>query len=461
MKKILGLDLGTGSIGWALVNEGENALEKSSIVKTGVRVNPLTADEQTNFEKGKPITTNADRTLKRGMRRNLQRYRMRRDCLAALLKDNGWISDGDVLAEQGNKSTFETWRLRAKAAEEEISLGQLARVLMMLNKKRGYKSNRKAKQDGEDGRLIDAIDVARRLYDEGLTPGQYALSLMREGKNYVPDFYRSDLKGEFDRIWDFQRRFYPDLLTDGLKAELEGKNKSQTWAICAKTFGISGLKRDKKGRELKEENYKWRDEAVRRKIDLEQLAVALQEVNGQLKNSSGYLGAISDRSKELYFKGMTVGQCQMAKLDENPNHSLKNEVFYRQDYLDEFERIWETQAKFHKELTPELKREIRDVVIFYQRPLKSQKGLVSFCEFESREVEIEVGGKKKTRTAGLRVCPKSSPLFQEFKLWQVINNIQVSGPVIPEKQLDLFGEPLARKHGKRFLKQEEKEKLFK
>ena len=118
MKKILGLDLGTGSIGWALVNEGESALEKSSIVKTGVRVNPLTADEQTNFEKGKPITTNANRTLKRGMRRNLQRYRMRRDCLAALLKDNGWIGDGDVLAEQGNKSTFETWRLRAKAAEE-------------------------------------------------------------------------------------------------------------------------------------------------------------------------------------------------------------------------------------------------------------------------------------------------------------------------------------------------------
>ena len=461
MKKILGLDLGTGSIGWALVNEGESALEKSSIVKTGVRVNPLTADEQTNFEKGKPITTNADRTLKRGMRRNLQRYKMRRDCLAALLKDNGWISDGDVLAEQGNKSTFETWRLRAKAAEEEISLGQLARVLMMLNKKRGYKSNRKAKQDGEDGRLIDAIDVARRLYDEGLTPGQYALSLMREGKNYVPDFYRSDLQGEFDRIWDFQCRFYPDLLTDGLKAELEGKNKSQTWTICAKTFGISGLKRDKKGRELKEENYKWRDEAVRRKIDLEQLAVALQEVNGQLKNSSGYLGAISDRSKELYFKGMTVGQCQMAKLDENPNHSLKNEVFYRQDYLDEFERIWETQAKFHKELTPELKREIRDVVIFYQRPLKSQKGLVSFCEFESREVEIEVGGKKKIRTAGLRVCPKSSPLFQEFKLWQVINNIQVSGPVIPEKQLDLFGASTAFKHGKRFLSQEEKETLFK
>ena len=59
MKKILGLDLGVGSIGWALVNEAEQADEKSSIIKLGVRVNPLTVDEQTNFEKGKPITTTA------------------------------------------------------------------------------------------------------------------------------------------------------------------------------------------------------------------------------------------------------------------------------------------------------------------------------------------------------------------------------------------------------------------
>lgn len=71
MKKILGLDLGTNSIGWAVVKEAETADEHSSIVKLGVRVNPLTVDELTNFEKGKSITTNADRTLKRSMRRNL------------------------------------------------------------------------------------------------------------------------------------------------------------------------------------------------------------------------------------------------------------------------------------------------------------------------------------------------------------------------------------------------------
>ncbi len=52
MKKILGLDVGTNSIGWASVIEGENQTE-SEIKQIGVRVNPLTVDEQTNFEKGK------------------------------------------------------------------------------------------------------------------------------------------------------------------------------------------------------------------------------------------------------------------------------------------------------------------------------------------------------------------------------------------------------------------------
>ncbi len=77
MKKILGLDLGTTSIGWAFVNEDENK-DNSKIIDVGVRVIPLTTDEQLNFEKGKSITTNADRTLKRGARRNLDRYQLRR-----------------------------------------------------------------------------------------------------------------------------------------------------------------------------------------------------------------------------------------------------------------------------------------------------------------------------------------------------------------------------------------------
>ena len=444
MKKILGLDLGTNSIGWALVNEAENDNEKSSIIKLGVRVNPLTVDEQQNFEKGKSITTNADRTLKRSMRRNLQRYKLRRENLIEILKENGFISEETILSENGNRTTFETYRLRAKSATEKVSLEEFAKILLMINKKRGYKSSRKAKSQDE-GQLIDGMEVAKKLYNENLTPGQFCLQLLQEGKKHLPDFYRSDLQAEFDKIWEKQREFYSEILTDELKGNLQGKNEKATWAICAEPFQIVGVKRETKGEELKKENFAWRVQALSNKMDLENLAVVLQKVNGQINNSSGYLGAISDRSKELYFHKKTVGQYQIAVLAENPNASLRNMVFYRQDYLDEFNTIWETQKQFHSELTDKLKNEIRDVIIFYQRRLKSQKGLISFCEFESRKIEVEVDGKKKTKTVGSRVIPRSSPLFNEFRMWQVLNNLEISEKV--------------RGGGKRALEQEEKESL--
>lgn len=460
MKRILGLDLGTNSIGWAVVNEKESNEEKSSIERIGVRVVPLTTEEQQSFDKGKAITTNAKRTEKHGMRLNLFRYKMRRSYLIKLLKDGGLITDDTLLAENGNRTTFETYRLRAKAADEEIGLEELARVLLMINKKRGYKSNRKVKSEDEDGQIIDGMDVARHLYDNNLTPGQYASALFNEGKRNLPDFYRSDLKTEFDKVWNFQKAFYPNILTDELHDALQGKNEKQTWAICEQPFNVKGVKRTTKGFEQTRENYKWRAESLKQKMELEQLIVVLQKINGQINSSSGYLGAISDRSKELYFNHQTVGQYLMSQLDANPNCSLKNQVFYRQDYLDEFERVWETQARFHKELTPELKHKMRDCVIFYQRPLKSQKGLISFCEFESQEKEFEIDGKKKFKMTGLRVSPKSSPLFQEFRIWQTLNNVLVSGKIVPDRQIDLFGESVTYKQGKRCLEQEEKEILF-
>src|SRR5690606_26502054 len=82
------------------------------------------------------------------------------------------------------------------------------------------------------GQIIDGMAVAKRLYDENLTPGQLAFQLLYEGKRTLPDFYRSDLQAEFDKVWNFQKQFYL-FLTDELKEELRGKNEKATWAICA------------------------------------------------------------------------------------------------------------------------------------------------------------------------------------------------------------------------------------
>ena len=103
MKLIFGFDLGSTSIGWAVVQEKGNDTEASRILKLGVRVNPLTTDEKTNFEKGKPITTNANRRLAHGMRLNLSRYKQRRKELIKSLIRFKFISPDTVLCENGSK----------------------------------------------------------------------------------------------------------------------------------------------------------------------------------------------------------------------------------------------------------------------------------------------------------------------------------------------------------------------
>ena len=440
MKKVLGLDLGTTSIGWALVNEAENESEKSSIIKIGARIihygdNLVKVDKtgkisasmtpEEDFFSGKGLSPNAGRTKQRSARRNLQRYKLRRDNLIEILKEHSIIPADFIFSEEGNATTFRTYKNRALASTGEIPLEEFVRVLLMINKKRGYKSSRKAKGE-DDGQLIDGMAVAKQLYENDQTPGQFVFDLLKCGKKYVPDFYRSDLQAEFDKIWGFQKQFHPTVLTNDAYEKLKGQKKNATKDYFEKVLKIDTPEFIGKWDEKKLQRYELRSKAINQKLNIGEIAEALIEVNGDLNNSSGYLGAISDRSKELFFAKITVGQYLYKQLETNSHTSLKRQIFYRQDYLDEFNTIWENQEKYHKVLTLELKSKIRDVVIFYQRRLKSQKGLVSFCEFESRQIEVIVDGKKKIKTRGMRVIPKSSPLFQEFKIWQILNNVEIT-----------------------------------
>lgn len=66
-----------------------------------------------------------------------QRYKLRRENLKSILLEAGLITSDSKLNEDGKDTTFETHRLRTRAACEQISLEELARVLLMLNGKRG------------------------------------------------------------------------------------------------------------------------------------------------------------------------------------------------------------------------------------------------------------------------------------------------------------------------------------
>lgn len=415
MKRILGLDLGTTSIGWAFINESENENETSSIINSGVRIVPLTTDEEADFKKGNTISINADRTLKRGARRGLQRFKQRRYALLEIFSKIKFITADFIYAENGKETTFSSYQLRAKSATEVISKNELVQVLLMLNKKRGYKSSRKAKTT-EEGNAIDGMKIAKELFENNLTPGQWVYNSLTNGGKYIPDFYRSDLQKELEEIITFQKQFHPELINENLIEILQGKTKTITSQYFSKTLNIQLAENKGTREETKFQHYKWRNEALSQELDPNILAYILTEINHQTNQSSGYLGAISDRSKELYFNQQTVGQFQYNQLQKNQHAKLKNQVFYRQDYLDEFEKIWETQAKFHPELNDKLKSEVRDITIFYQRKLKSQKHLISFCEFEK----------------GHKAIPKSSPLFQEYRIWQNLNNIVVRNETTKE-----------------------------
>jgi CRISPR-associated endonuclease Csn1 len=98
MKTILGLDLGTNSVGWSLVETNIDDIQKGNaetkegkILGIGSRIIPMDGDAMSKFESGNPVSKTANRTQARGARRLLQRYKLRRTRLIKTLQILGWI----------------------------------------------------------------------------------------------------------------------------------------------------------------------------------------------------------------------------------------------------------------------------------------------------------------------------------------------------------------------------------
>ncbi|ARN56776.1 type II CRISPR RNA-guided endonuclease Cas9 [Sedimentisphaera salicampi] len=209
----LGLDIGTNSVGWALIDEKNN-----EILRTGVRVFPEGVDRDT---KGAEKSKNETRRLARGSRRNRARMKYRRDKLVRMLKRNGLLPASDI--EFSELLREDPYKLRAKAIQEKISLHQIGRVLFHINQRRGFKSNRKS-GDEKQGKVIkNANELQDEIDKSGLkTLGAYFASL-DTSKKRIRDNYtlRSMYEHEFEEIWKFQSRFYPEILTDRLKTKVK------------------------------------------------------------------------------------------------------------------------------------------------------------------------------------------------------------------------------------------------
>ena len=183
-----------------------------------------------------------------------------------------------------------------------------------------------------------------------------------------------------------------------------------------------------------------------RHVKSDAAAIVGDEGEKKKDSNSAYLAGIRANDEKLQDEHKTVGQYFAEQLRQNQSESptggisyrIKDQIFSRQRYIDEYDQIMAAQRVHYPDiLTDAFIRMLRDEVIFMQRPLKSCKHLVSLCEFEKQEKVMRVqqddgkGGRQLVERKvkfGPKVAPKSSPLFQLCRIYEAVNNIRLTRP---------------------------------
>lgn len=214
---VLGLDLGSNSIGWAAIAQEGQTFDTGRRITAGVRVFPEGL-EQPNTKREKP--RGQQRREARGARRVHQRRAKRKRALRRILQEAGMLPS--FPAPQKTLPALwktEPYALRAKALDEPLSLAELGRVLHHLCERRGFKSNRKAGTSGEEGKIKKATAELQAKIDAcgARTLGEYLAGLAASER--IRDRYtlRAMYEHEFECIWAAQAVHHPEVLTAALK----------------------------------------------------------------------------------------------------------------------------------------------------------------------------------------------------------------------------------------------------
>lgn len=456
MKKILGLDLGTNSIGWSLIKQDyEN--NDGEIIGLGSRIIPMSQEIINDFNKGASISQTASRTGYRGVRRLLERNLLRRERLHRTLNILGYLpehfanqidfekklgqfidnsepkiaykeiktSDNKIQHEFIFKKAFEEmledfkthqpnlllndkkvpydwtiYYLRKKALTAKIEKEELAWLLLHFNQKRGYYQLRGEEEEDTPNKLVEfhALKVVEVTADE-----------QQKGKTDI--WYNVILENG----WIYRRSSKAPLF--------DWKGKIQEFIVTTELNDDKSIKLNKDGNEKR--SFK----AVDSELDWVAIKKSTEEK--------------IDKSKK------TVGCYIYETLLQNPNQKIIGKLvrtIERKFYKEELKQILEKQVLEHPELQnrklfnaciEELyenntahRENIKEKsfvhlfindILFYQRPLKSKKSLISDCTFEQRTYLKE--GKKEIQS--IKCISKSNPIFQEFRLWQFIQNLKI------------------------------------
>ena len=445
MKKILGLDLGTNSIGWALVNN-DFVNKSGNIEGLGSRIIPMSQDVLGKFDNGVSISQTAERTHKRGARRLVQRFLLRRERLHRVLNILDFLPKhysksidfnkkfGQFKPDQEEKLSFiknesgknqflfmeshkemlsefkliypnikkvpydwTIYYLRKKALISKISKEELAWLLLNFNQKRGYYQLREEVQEVSKNKLeefhsLTVVEVIER----------------EKGKS---------------GIW------YNVILENGWIYKRESKTPLFNWVGKQKDFIVTTELNDDGSVKLNKDNEEKRSFRAPKEDDWGLVKIRTEQTINQ--------------------SGKTVGLYIYDALLQNPNQKIKGELvrtIERNFYKQELEQIIKAQIEFHLELQSEElyfkainelykyndahKNNIKkrgfdylfvDDIIFYQRPLKSKISLISDCSLEYRTYLKNSILEKKP----IKCIAKSHPLFQEFRLWQFIQNLKI------------------------------------
>ncbi len=221
----LGLDLGSNSVGWAMIAVGGDTFQGGAPILAGVRVFPEGVDRAPT---GAEQPRGQDRRVARGQRRMHYRRRQRRRKLMRILQEVGFLpKDNAALALV---RALDPYALRASGLDRELAPFEFGRVLMHICQRRGFKSNRKTGKSKDDGKvaketaaLAEKVQAARSRtlgeYLAGIASNncQSALDAERVRARYT---LRTMYEHEFEELWKTQSPSHASALTDSVKQRI-------------------------------------------------------------------------------------------------------------------------------------------------------------------------------------------------------------------------------------------------
>lgn len=442
-KNILGLDIGTNSIGAAVVCVDENG-EKRLACSPVSRIIPMPEDEISKFNEGTQCSSAADRRGKRTTRRMMARFQLRRERIFRVLNVLGFLPkhfseaidfekrlgkfkvgrenekiEWDSSACGGATFIFERefeamvtafksehpnlinrnfsrdwvlYFLRKEALSRPISKEALAWILISFNAKRGYKTERGDDDDNDKKARFTSVKVDDVVFDnesKGKKWFRLELSDIETGEHFSKRRPDIDKSAWIKRVLDV----VIEEKSNGEPAEVRFV-KPDDWM----------LKKEKREKELRDSGktvgeyifdalLKNPDCGIRKKLGTIGREYYRKEAQRILEKQAEFLTELRDR--ELFKKCV----CELYRSNENHrNLWLSGEN--------------QTLANF-----------ILDDVIFYQRPLKSKKSEIDVCRFE-KHTGLAKGSKEK-KSYGVRCAARSNPFCSEFRIWKFISNLRV------------------------------------